>query len=283
MTFKAILTPVTGRPEDAEALTATLQLSAACDAAVTVLPAYPDLATDLTLPVDMPLSAEVADKLRDLEVGWNQQIVQLTEDSKERFFATGRPLNASIRIAPREGARWLSLMKHIPLTDVTVMAWAGARNAAALGGALSDILFTLKSPVLIVRGAEPVVDHHAAVAWDNSPEAGRALRAAMPLLRKARSVTILQDPDGLNWQQQAGASPFRLVDYLALHGVEGVSVREVRGHREGPALIEAAQGMGAAVLVSGAYGHTPIQEWIFGGATHSFLSLPVGPHLFLAH
>lgn len=283
MTFKAILTPVTGRSEDAEALDAALQLSAACDAAVTVLPAYTDLATDLTLPSEMPLSAEVADKLRDLEIGWNAEIVRLTEAAKTRLHASGQSLSAGVRIATPEGGRWLSLMKHIPLTDITVMAWAGARDAAALGGVLSDLLFTLKAPVLLARGEEPVVDRVAAVAWDNSPEAGRAVRAALPLLRKARSVTILQDPDGLNWQQQGGASPFRLVDYLALHGVQGVSVREARGHREGPALIEAAQAAGAAILVSGAYSHHPIQEWIFGGATRSFLGLPAGPHLFLAH
>lgn len=283
MTYKAILAAVTGQSEDAEALTAALQFGAACDAAVTVLPAYPDIATDLTLPVDMPMSAEVVVRLRDLEAGWNQQIVKLTEQAKARLAASGQALDAGVRVAPREGARWLSLMRHIPLTDLTVMAWAGAKNPSALGGVLSDLLFTLKSPVLVVRGEAPVVDRPVAVAWDNSPEAGRAVRAAMPLLRKARSVTILQDPDGLNWQQEAGASPFHLVDYLALHGVLGVSVRNVRGHREGPALMDAAQGMQAAVLVCGAYSHNRFQEWIFGGATHSFLSLPVGPHLFLSH
>lgn len=284
MTYKSLLVTVTGRDEDAEALAAAFQLAASCEAAVTVLPSYPDLATDLVLPFDMPLSPELADKLRDLETGWNRRIAVMTESARLRFGAqSGQSLDGGVHVAPREGAQWLGVVKHMPLADLTIMAWAGARNPSALGGLLSDVMFHIRAPVLIARGEGPVVDRPAALAWDNSPEAGRALHAAMPLLRKARSVVVLQDPDGLDWQQQGAAAPSRLADYLAMHGVLGVSVQEVRGNREGPALLEAAEAAGAAVLVSGAYGHGRLQEWMLGGATRSFLTAPTGPHLLLCH
>jgi len=282
MTYKAILAAVSGRPDDAAALRGAMQLAKACSAAVTVLPAFPDLLNHLAPAGDAPLGSEFTQKMVELEASWIKAIVAMT-DTLKSLEAGDQPLGLGVRVAPRDGPQWLTLLKHVPLTDLTIMSWEGARDPQALGGVLSDVMFNLKAPVLIARGQHPLVDLPAALAWDNSPEAGRALHAAMPLLRKARSVTILQDPDGLDWMQRESAAPSRVVDYLQMHGVLGVSVREVRGSREGPVLLEAAEAMGASILVSGAYSHSRAREWMFGGATRAFLSSPIGPHLLLSN
>ena len=57
----------------------------------------------------------------------------------------------------------------------------------------------------------------------------------------------------------------------------------VGDHKVGPVLVDAARDLGAALLVSGAYGHSRLAEAIFGGATHAFLKAGDGPHLLIAH
>jgi len=43
-----------------------------------------------------------------------------------------------------------------------------------------------------------------------------------------------------------------------------------------------ASGAGASILVAGAFGHTRLQEFIFGGTTRTLLNSE-GPSLFLSH
>ena len=47
--------------------------------------------------------------------------------------------------------------------------------------------------------------------------------------------------------------------------------------------MKAAKGVGANLLVAGAFGHPRLQEFIFGGATRTFLNAADAPSLFLSH
>ncbi len=107
------------------------------------------------------------------------------------------------------------------------------------------------------------------VAWSPTREAGRALAAARPLLRQAEEVhlfTWMHDADEARERQQA------VVDHLRLHGIDGVD-RHRAGvpHDVGQALLNAAAGVGADLLVMGCYGHSPARELVLGGATRTVL------------
>ncbi len=63
-----------------------------------------------------------------------------------------------------------------------------------------------------------------------------------------------------------------VAQYLARHRITAAPrVLAHRGGSEAKALIETAQQEGADLLVAGAYGHTRLGEWIFGGVTHDLL------------
>ena len=111
----------------------------------------------------------------------------------------------------------------------------------------------------------------AAVAWDGSLQAGRAVRAALPLLKEASQVVILQDPVELDVSPGAQADPSRLERYLGAHGIAVGASIEARGRQVGEALLKAAAEVGAALLVAGAYGHSRLREWAFGGVTRDLL------------
>lgn len=118
----------------------------------------------------------------------------------------------------------------------------------------------------------------ALVAWDGSKQAVRALQAAVPLLRHAATVTILEVDDGS--LQLPAASAAR---YLSRHGIKPV-VRAERTMGEIPStvILDAIDALGAAYLVMGGYGHSRFVEAAFGGVTRRMLKECPVP-AFMAH
>jgi len=121
------------------------------------------------------------------------------------------------------------------------------------------------------------VDGHALVAWDGSPSAQAALRAAIPLLKRAGSVTLVYVDDG-SIDQSLGEA----VRYLARHGIESVVRREQATARAAEILLIAAHSGEVDYIVMGGFGHARAIEAIFGGATERLLRECPVP-LFLAH
>jgi nucleotide-binding universal stress UspA family protein len=76
--------------------------------------------------------------------------------------------------------------------------------------------------------------------------------------------------------------PTRLQAYYGARGVEAeVQILSDSGDAA-PAILHAAAGAGADILVAGAFGHPRLQEFIFGGTTRTLLSSD-SPSLFLSH
>ena len=68
--------------------------------------------------------------------------------------------------------------------------------------------------------------------------------------------------------------------FLGAHGVEA-RPELVEGPDEHIALFEALDKCGADLIVSGAYGHSRLREWAFGGVTRSLLD-ETGRNRFMA-
>lgn len=118
----------------------------------------------------------------------------------------------------------------------------------------------------------------ALIAWNSSPEAGHALRAALPILKKALAVDVLEITDG---EGEVADSP--AVRYLAVHGVTATLHRErYTGRTAAQALLDGAARLDAGYIVMGAYGHSRLRELIMGGATRDLSSGSAWPVL-LAH
>ena len=133
---------------------------------------------------------------------------------------------------------------------------------------------------LLLAPAEPPsgVGYVVAVAWNGSPQAVRALAAALPFLEQANAVTLITAGEA-----DAGGSA-AAVDYLAWHGITAKrrQLPAARGRQLGRNLLEAAAAAKADLLVMGAYGHAPWREQLFGGATRAALTMMPLP-LLLAH
>ena len=136
-----------------------------------------------------------------------------------------------------------------------------------------DVLMQAGRPVLVVPpGLSHLDAAHVIVAWKDSREARRAVADALPLLKRATSVLVLEICDTISDQEDAKGALKDVADYLLWHGV--VASAETRLLREGSVsaeLLLVAERRGAELVVAGGYAHSRFQEWVFGGLTRALL------------
>jgi nucleotide-binding universal stress UspA family protein len=128
-------------------------------------------------------------------------------------------------------------------------------------------------PALMVpSGVDALKAERVVVAWKDTREARLAVRDALPLLREASSVAVVEIADPGD-EKQAQARVDDVAGYLARHGVAGTAA--TAAYPAGPAfaeLILIAEEMNADLIVAGGYGHSRLGEWIFGGVTQGLLA-----------
>ena len=173
---------------------------------------------------------------------------------------------------------WSALSMEGRLSDVVVFDDASAKGRGPLAVSFQQIVADEQRPTIVVRpGFEP--ETCVAVAWDGGKEASRAMRTALPLLQKAARVVVLAAPAA----SSKSFDPERLKAFLAERGITA-EVETLSGSGDAAGLLlRGAKSVGASVLVAGAFGHPRLQEFIFGGATRTFLNASDAPSLFLSH
>jgi nucleotide-binding universal stress UspA family protein len=136
-------------------------------------------------------------------------------------------------------------------------------------------------PVLVVpyAGRHSVVGRTAAVAWAPRREATRAVFDSLPLLQQAAIVHVLSAPE-----DGAGAWPdTAILAALARQGVTAKSHALQASERDvGEEILSAIADLGVDLLVVGAYGHSRLREFVFGGTTRHVMRHMTTPTL-LSH
>jgi len=108
------------------------------------------------------------------------------------------------------------------------------------------------------------------IAWKDTREARRAGADALPLLKRAQSVTVLEicEPDEL---ESALGRATEVAAGLARHGVHASPESIARSGSTSDTLLAQADDRGVGLIVAGAYGHSRLGEWVFGGVTRRLL------------
>lgn len=136
-------------------------------------------------------------------------------------------------------------------------AWA---DAVLLDGVddlmqLRELVQAAARPCLLLprNDAALASPRRIAVGWNGSLQARRALHAALPLLRAAQQVVLLEAADC--------AETVQVQRFLSRHGVQPARVDCGRHDAAGPRLLELCAAHSADLLVLGAYAERGLGEW----------------------
>jgi nucleotide-binding universal stress UspA family protein len=175
----------------------------------------------------------------------------------------------------------LDVEVHAHYADLAVVARPDPAGQTAGPLRLGEsLVFTSGRPVILFppHGTASRV-RRILVGWNAGRESVRAVADAMPLLVRAEAVEVLvvdSERRRSGHGQEPGADIAR---HLARHGVQvEVQRRSSEGEDVGRVLLSQAAAFGADLVVMGAYGHSYLNEWIFGGVTRTVLreaGLPV--------
>jgi nucleotide-binding universal stress UspA family protein len=118
------------------------------------------------------------------------------------------------------------------------------------------------------------IDHlHAnrvAVAWKSTREARRALSDSLPFLHDAEKVFLVE----VCVEHEAEAVRRRVsnvMSYLARHRITTATALMSHAANVTDELLGIVRKENVDLLVAGAYGHSRLGEWVFGGVTHDLL------------
>ncbi len=279
MSYKSLLTVITDPKVSAPALA---QMTALAD----LLDAH---AEALCLGVDRSQTGYYY-------AGANAMILQETlsranaEAEEMLVFAKEYLGKTGVRWSAESGvAQIADLGRHVAhrarFSDLVILPRPYGKNRGAEAEPIVEAaMFEGHAPVLVVpdEGAPIRKPKTVLVGWNESVEAMRAIRLALPVLKSAECVRIVvidppqhgpdrSDPGGL------------LSQMLSRHGVRcEIDVLSKTMSRISDILNRHATDTEAEMLVMGAYGHSRFREAILGGATRNMLEQATVP-VFMAH
>ena len=119
----------------------------------------------------------------------------------------------------------------------------------------------------------PVAFDNAAIAWDHSAPAARAVADALPMIQAAANVRIFTATDEMTPTEQE--SGLALVNHLLEHGIKAsFETAEIDGSSVGKVFEAYVKAKAIDLLVMGAYRHSRLNEVVWGGATKTVIGRP---------
>ncbi len=193
--------------------------------------------------------------------------------------------------AVREGWDWRAsaqfrlneIAAHARAADLVVTSRSGRQGAANYNfDALGMLVLQTGRPVLVAPpDAARLSVASVVVAWKDTRESRRAVSDALPFLQRAKTVQLVEICDSEDAAPAAKSRLTDVADHLLRHGVKAtVSVDVQKNDAAAPRLLDIAEHQKADLIVAGGYGHSRLQEWVFGGFTRALLAQTARAVLF---
>lgn len=211
-----------------------------------------------------------------------EQLVERTENEIRTHLAD---LEQVFRAAISPRAKLVEWRSALSLPAAFVAEQARAADVIVCGRAGSsltdpfdhadpdDLVMQVGRPLLIVPAGATWLDlRRGMIAWKDTPEARRAVAAALPLLKKVGDITVVEVVENGDDRPQAEARIRDVIGWLRGHGINANAMVPDEGGDAAQRLDRLADELGAGVIVAGAYGHSRLREWVFGGVTRRLVS-----------
>ena len=272
--IKIILVPADGSERSRDVLDTALVIARRFDAHIKVVHVR-EAASEPYMFAEIP--AAFREQVEEMNAKARGSVVNTVREQFKSFCeqnkvkVTKKPsgakgITASIHIL--DGDAETVLDRESRLVDVIAMSRPVRHRIGGPGvGALHESLMMHSGrPVLIVPPDwKAHKADHAAIGWNDSVEASRALALTLPWLVQMKKVTVL-----VSKKRQASADD--VVDYLKRHGCKVDSHIVSSGGNVGKKLLAACNEVGAEFLVVGGFSHSRSRQRFFGGVTSHLLA-----------
>jgi nucleotide-binding universal stress UspA family protein len=194
-------------------------------------------------------------------------------ESEFRAAMRNRAVEAEWRCAEDYPARYI--VREARASDIIVV---GEADGGAVGDPFvqispGDLVMQAGRPLLVVPDACNWLNLRSVlVAWKDTAEARRSVADALPILRKATNVTVVEIVGEQSDRIAASSRVGDVVAWLSRHGIVASGLVPDECGRAGVQLERIAAELGAGVVVAGAYGHSRLREWILGGVTQRLVN-----------
>ena len=160
-------------------------------------------------------------------------------------------------------------LPYMRVADLVVLARPMAQGQPDRSSLLEAAMMDSGRPVLLVPDDGTVTKAETViVAWNGAAEAARAVSVAMPVLKAAKSVTVVTVRDDTQTVR-----PHDLVDTLSMNRIAAKAVlRDAAKAGIAAAIDEEAAKVNADLILIGAYSHSRFREFIMGGVTDDMLN-----------
>ena len=176
-----------------------------------------------------------------------------------------------------------AIVRHANCSDLLVVGQTDRR--ASPDGVAWDFpqqaVLHAGCPVLVVphAGTFAAVGERVLIAWKGTREAVRAVRDALPILRTAKQVVLIEVADDAPPTDTQRIALLEVQAWLNRHGVESEVRLESGADAAGDVLLSRAADFESDLIVMGAYGHSRVREWVLGGVTRHLLNHMTVPTL----
>lgn len=167
------------------------------------------------------------------------------------------------------------IARHALLSDLVIVGCRADEHGLE-SEVFEELPARVPCPVLAIPQDWPgrAVGRRVLVAWKAGLPAARALRGALPMLRRADKATVL------TVGSEAGQAD-DVVRYLGLHDVRAIERRDYGDERDaGEVILAVADEIEADLVVMGSYSRSRFREMILGGATRHIVTRMRVPTLF---
>lgn len=217
-------------------------------------------------------SANFARGSRQLDMA-SEEANDPPEAAEDAFWERARLCSSGVHqwhgVAHGDLAQMIAVAK---LVDISLLGQFASKDEPGSPGFFPEDVATASGrPVLVVPNAtSPAkIASNIMIAWNGSRGAARALQDAMPLMRDATRITLLQ----VNSRRSEEDPPAdAAASYLEHHGFQAfVESRELTEGHVDDAIMSCAAAVGADLLVAGLSLHSKIHSTLFGSVGHALL------------
>jgi nucleotide-binding universal stress UspA family protein len=204
--------------------------------------------------------------LRELYSDITKRLAQ----AEDRFRIRSSPRQIEWRSAIARPVHYIS--REARAADLVIVGAQSDGLMSDLAGSLDpgDLVMHVGRPVLVVPSqVEGLKLNLAMICWKDTREARRAVRDALPLLGKVQEVVVVEVIHDESLRDAAHGRVDDVVSWLERHGIKAFARVFHCPVREDP--MEKLFQYGADFIAAGAYGHTRLREWVFGGFTRDLL------------